>query len=105
MKVICINSENKPNKIPFEEWIEEGKIYTVIDVSKMGLQDGKLGFKLEEIELGVKSFPYEYYDSDRFKPILDPHLVLETVKNMFDSLTELEESKNFSEEDVDFDKL
>jgi len=69
MKVICIDASNKPTKISLEEWIEEGVVYTVISMSKMGLQPNKIGFKLNEVELTERSFPYEYYDASRFLPI------------------------------------
>lgn len=69
MKVICIDASNKPTKISLEEWIEEGAVYTVISMSKMGLQPNKIGFKLNEVELTERSFPYEYYDASRFLPI------------------------------------
>jgi hypothetical protein len=66
MQVICINDENRPKKISPYEWIEEGKTYTVVEVSKMGLQAGKFGYKLKEVQLSEQSFPYEYYNADRF---------------------------------------
>ena len=69
MKVICIYASNKPAKIASDEWIQEGVVYTVVEVIKMGLQPGKLGVRLKEVSLTQKSFPYEYYDSSRFIPI------------------------------------
>ena len=69
MKVICIDSANKPGKIPMEEWIEEGVVYTVVSVINMGLQPGKVGLVLKEVQLSKKSFPYEYYDATRFLPL------------------------------------
>jgi hypothetical protein len=69
MQVICINDENKPKRISPYEWIEEGKTYTVVEVSKMGLQAGKFGYKLKEVQLSEQSFPYEYYNADRFVPV------------------------------------
>ena len=71
MRVICINDSNRPSKIPLEEWIENGKIYTVTDVMKMGLQAGIFGYKLAEVALSEKSFPYEYYTSDRFAVVVE----------------------------------
>jgi hypothetical protein len=35
----------------------------------MGLQDGKYGVLLKEVQLRADSFPYEYYDADRFVPL------------------------------------
>tara|TARA_R110000868_G_scaffold224055_7_gene475955 strand:+ start:3665 stop:3934 length:270 start_codon:yes stop_codon:yes gene_type:complete len=66
MKVLCINDTDKPVKISEENWIKQGKIYTVIEVTKMGLQKGQLGYKLAEVSIPEKSFPYEYYSSSRF---------------------------------------
>ena len=66
MKVICVNSDNRPAKIPESEWIKKDNVYTVIKAVPMGLQPGKFGFKLEEVELSPSSFPYEYYESSRF---------------------------------------
>ena len=37
MRVICTNSEGKPDNISFEEWIQEGDVYTVTAIDKMGL--------------------------------------------------------------------
>lgn len=69
MKVICINSSNKPKEIPFDQWIIEGEEYTITKIVKMGLQGNKLGVLLKEIQLGEDCFPYEYYDADRFIPM------------------------------------
>ena len=100
MKVICINSEGKPDKIPSKEWIKEGEIYTVTQIDRMGLQHGTIGFKLEEIELTENSFPFEFYDAERFRPV-NPKIILDTIKEMFESLVDLEDEKDFGEEDAD----
>ena len=68
MRVVCINSSNKPSKIPIEQWVKEGEIYTVVKVAHMGLKVGTFGFLLKEIQLGPECFPYEYYSADRFVP-------------------------------------
>jgi hypothetical protein len=49
VKVVCINSSNKPDKVPAAQWIEKGKAYTVVRVVKMGIQANTLGFDLEEV--------------------------------------------------------
>ncbi len=67
MKVVCINSSNKPDKVPATQWIEKGKAYTVVRVVKMGIQANTLGFDLEEVNL-EGCFPYEFYDAKRFLP-------------------------------------
>jgi hypothetical protein len=69
MKVICIDSSRKPVKIPVEQWIKEGEQYTVIKAVQMGIQDGKYGFLLKEVQMSADCFPYEYYDADRFIPL------------------------------------
>lgn len=69
MKAICIDSSKKPTKIPIEQWIKEGETYTIIKVIKMGLQDGKYGVLLKEVQMSADCFPYEYYDADRFIPL------------------------------------
>ena len=67
IKVLCVNSNNKPNEIPNSHWIKKGEIYTVIEMKVMNQQNKLLGFKLEEIDL-TSFFPYVYFSSDRFVP-------------------------------------
>ena len=69
MKAICIDSSNKPAKVPIEQWVKEGETYTIIKVVKMGLQDGKYGVLLKEVQMSADCFPYEYYDAERFIPL------------------------------------
>jgi hypothetical protein len=69
MKAICIDSSNKPTKIPIEQWIKEGETYTITKIVKMGLQDGRYGVLLKEVQMSADCFPYEYYDADRFIPL------------------------------------
>jgi hypothetical protein len=69
-EVMCINADNRPKRVSPYEWIEEGKIYTVIEVTKMGLQAGRFGYKLKEVQLSEQSFPYEFYNADRFVPVI-----------------------------------
>lgn len=70
MKVICINSSNKPAQIPQEQWIEEGTIYTVTQIIALPLQPGIAGFLLKEVSLSPECFPYEFYSSDRFAEVV-----------------------------------
>ncbi len=65
MKVKCINSKNKPNKIPLSQWLVEDQFYTVVRVINMGIQANTYGYELEEINLNG-CFPYEYYNANRF---------------------------------------
>jgi hypothetical protein len=69
MRAICIDASNKPNKIPSNEWVVEGEVYTITRVVRMGLQDNKFGVLLKEVQLSSSSFPYELYDAERFLPI------------------------------------
>jgi hypothetical protein len=69
MRAICIDDKNRPMKILPSEWIREGETYTITRVIRMGLQDGKYGVLLKEVQLSAESFPYEYYDADRFLPL------------------------------------
>jgi len=69
MRAICIDDKKRPAKILQSEWIKEGETYTITKVIKMGLQDGKYGVLLKEVQLSAESFPYEYYDADRFLPL------------------------------------
>jgi hypothetical protein len=69
MQVICIDSSNKPKKISPYEWITEGTVYTVVEIAKMGLQAGRFGYKLKEVQLSEQSFPYEYFNAERFLPV------------------------------------
>jgi hypothetical protein len=79
-EVMCINADNRPKRVSPYEWIEEGKMYTVIEVSKMGLQAGRFGYKLKEVQLSDQSFPYEFYDADRFVPVIPLKLALKEEK-------------------------
>jgi len=66
MRAICIDASNKPSKIPDNEWIVEGEVYTITRIVRMGLQDNKFGVLLKEVKLSSNSFPYELYDAERF---------------------------------------
>jgi hypothetical protein len=69
MKAICIDASNRPSKVPENEWVVEGEVYTITRVVRMGLQDNKFGVLLKEVKLSAESFPYELYDSERFLPL------------------------------------
>lgn len=64
-KVICINDAERPNEIPASKWIKKGEIYTVLEVAKMRVQGGILGFKLYERNID-DCFPYQYFTATRF---------------------------------------
>ena len=48
LKVVCINAQNKPDKIPLTVWLVQGEIYTVRKVVNMALMNNQVGFELEE---------------------------------------------------------
>lgn len=96
MKVICINSQDRPDSIPLNEWIEEGEIYTIKEIATMGLQHGALGYKFKEVELSEGSFPYEYYNADRF-------MFLEELFQNGQMLKETE--RDYSSEDADLEMI
>lgn len=68
MRVICINDSDKPNDIPLSKWVKKDEVYTVIEIARLNMQAGMLGFKLEEINLD-DCFPYRYFAASRFAPL------------------------------------
>lgn len=69
MLVICVNSDNKPVKIPLEQWIKKGETYTITRLIHLAITPGKMGVLLKEVQLDASCFPYEFYDANRFAPI------------------------------------
>jgi hypothetical protein len=69
--VICINDKHKPDGIPLSKWITEGKVYTVIQVSRLMIQGGMLGFKLAETNID-DCFPYQFFSAERFTLLGSP---------------------------------
>jgi hypothetical protein len=68
LKVVCVNDTNRPDGIPATKWVKKGEIYTVIEIAKMVIQGGFLGFKLQEINID-DCVPYQYFASYRFVPL------------------------------------
>jgi hypothetical protein len=66
MQVICNDDSKRPKQVPEHKWLKKDKLYTVIDIVKLNIQVGAVGYKLEEIELDQSCFPYEYFNSNRF---------------------------------------
>ena len=87
MKVICIDSSKKPKIIPNNEWVEEGKIYTVKSIINLPLQPTIKGFLLNEISLSPKCFPYEFYNSNRFE------IIFNNSENIKESITKYSEEE------------
>lgn len=96
MKVICIDASNKPSKIPIEEWVEEGTVYTVKKIVSLKVQD-KFGYEFEEVSLSEECFPYEFYAAERFIPII--------TSTSAEELSRLIDETEASSEDSDLSSL
>ena len=68
MRVECIDDSNRPNDIPTSKWVKKGEKYTVIRAANLQMQNGMLGFQLEEIDLSGCA-PYQFFSANRFKPL------------------------------------
>lgn len=75
-KVICIDDKFRPDGIPISKWIKHGQEYTVIEVTKMLIQGGMLGYKLQELNID-DCFPYQYYAARRFGIVVTNDMLLE----------------------------
>jgi hypothetical protein len=67
MRVVCINSEGRPDRIPSEKWVKKNQVYTVVKAVNLAIGN-TLAFELEEIKLTEENFPYEYFAAQRFVP-------------------------------------
>lgn len=65
-KVICVDATYKPNDIPQSKWVVKDQIYTVREVTKILLQAGSIGYKLEELNID-DCLPYQYFSANRFR--------------------------------------
>ena len=89
-RVQCLNAKNKPNDIPTSKWVKKGETYTVIDVKKLLIQGGKLGFKLEEINID-SCFPYQFFAASRFGIPVGEIMKQETEEMLDNLLKEAQE--------------
>lgn len=64
-KCVCLDDRDRPSDVPTNKWVKKGEFYTVIRVDKMNMQNGELGFELEEIDLS-DCFPYTRFSARRF---------------------------------------
>jgi hypothetical protein len=94
-KVVCINDKNRPDGIPINRWVKKDQVYTVIEVARLNIQGGMLGFKLEEINID-DCFPYQYFAAFRFLPLLPKKD--DWIEETLDRL--LEEAKKEEKEQV-----
>jgi len=69
--VICLDDSNRPDAIPTNKWIKKGEIYHPVSLLKCNVQNGTLGYILQEIELGPESSPYKCFSIWRFRPLTE----------------------------------
>lgn len=91
-KVICLRDEDKPDGIPTSKWVKKGQPYTVIQVDKLRMQGGMLGFKLEELNID-SYFPYQYFAASRFGVPVDQETQEYLEKLLIEIKKEVEEKR------------
>ena len=93
-KVVCINDRDRPDGIPINRWIKKDQIYTVIEVSRLHMQGGMLGFKLAEINID-DCFPYQYFAASRFLPLMprENDWIEETLDRLLEEAKEEEKKE------------
>jgi len=101
LEVICINDKNRPNEVPMNRWVKEGKTYHVIEVSKLNMQQGIYGCKLAEIN-NDDLFPYQFFRLDRFAVSVDDAMLEKALEEI--DISELEEVLNPEKETVPVEK-
>lgn len=87
---VCVDSSNRPPEIPENKWVILGKQYTVNKV--VPTMDGKIGFVIDELELGENTFPYDSINPRRFA-IPMPSQEVDADKATSDLLDELKINK------------
>lgn len=63
---VCIDDKDKPYVIPNTHWIKNGKLYHVVDIRVLVIQDRILGVELAEIDLKKLKISYHYFKLSRF---------------------------------------
>lgn len=86
-RVICLNDSDKPESIPFSSWVKKNNTYTVIQVDRLHMQGGSIGYKLYEINLDPY-FPYQYFGAWRFGVLADDFEDLSEVEELIDKIAE-----------------
>lgn len=84
-KVLCLNDSERPESIPTSAWIKQGRIYTVIKVDRMRMQNGALGYKLSEVNLDPY-FPYQYFGAWRFGVLVDDLEATDELEEIIEKL-------------------
>lgn len=75
-KAICLDDKNRPDGIPTSKWVKYGQEYTVTQVTKMLIQGGMLGFKLQELNID-DCFPYQFFAARRFGIVVTDDMMIE----------------------------
>lgn len=65
IEAICIDASGKPNDIPNNKWLQEGKVYNIIYTTTV-LPQEELAVSLAEINLDDSCYPYQYFLFSRF---------------------------------------
>ena len=65
IEAICIDASGKPNNIPNNKWLQEGKVYNIIYTTTV-LPQEELAVSLAEINLDDSCYPYQYFLFSRF---------------------------------------
>lgn len=97
LEVICIDDKHRPNEVPTNRWVKEGKRYHIIEITKLNMQQGLYGCKLAEIN-NDDLFPYQYFRLSRFAVSVSDELLEQAVEEI--DISELEEILNPEEEQV-----
>lgn len=96
-RAMCINDADRPGDIPTTQWLKVNRLYTVVEMKKLLMQGGKIGFKLAEVNLKGCA-PYEFYLSDRFAIVFDQEIIAELELNQLLEEAKEEENEKFIRE-------
>ena len=84
---VCVDDTARPPEIPENKWVEKDKHYTVNKV--VPTIDGKIGFVIDKLDLGIDTFPYDCISPRRFA------ILMPTVEDQADQAVDglLKETK------------
>lgn len=86
-RVLCLIDSAKPENIPNNKWIKKNNIYTVVQVDRLHLSGGSIGYKLYELNID-DCFPYTYFGAWRFAVIADDLCDEEELEKILNDLFE-----------------
>jgi hypothetical protein len=86
-RVLCLIDSAKPENIPNNKWVKKDSVYTVVQVDRLHLSGGTLGYKLYELNID-DCFPYTYFGAWRFAVIADQLDTEEEIEELIDNLLE-----------------